>query len=707
MKKLIFFLMILSAQSVFAQWEKTNWKSDSYIFKIMSADNFVILENNSNTISISNDYGKSFLKNISGLSNEIRVYCMVVQDSIVFIGTDSGLFSSSDNGYNWINKSDGFQYDKWIDFIAVIDDYLFINLGYDGILLSSDKGDSWKSINNDFNVFDICSFFAIENNLVTITDECQKLLVSTDLGQTWIEKTEKPEQYLRYNNYAVNDSILYYISNTDFNDGFQFRFYSSSDLGTTWNTKPFSLDSSDRISDFAIIVDRIIIGTEYNIYYSDDFGDSWVKSSLIENGERGAYQFTVSKDIIYASSGTEFYYSSDSGENWIPRLNSLNYGSINSIISIEDKIYVCTTPIEFCTTFQDGLYMSSDKGNSWIRKGPEGIKINTMAVNDNKLYAGSDNGLYISSDDGISWNELIFGPYYDNLIRTIIFHNDKLYVVTSENIYLSMDKGIEWDKLINSTSFASKENILSAIIKDNLIILGLYKGVYISTDYGKTWDKKNNGLPIPEAYSAELNVNSVIYDGNIISIGTYYGVFNTIDLGQNWIPKNTGISKNHDKYYYVETILQIKNYLITATGYGEVYYSSDQGETWNDTNCEILALSSIAVNEESIYVGKGCNYYLGYTAELHKAKLSDLGITDVKEYNTKSDFRIFPNPAEDFITVQTLEGSNVQIFDVLGLEVKSVGTGLDLSTQRIDISHLPSGVYFIKIGDRFEKFVKM
>ncbi|MDT3740844.1 MAG: T9SS type A sorting domain-containing protein [Candidatus Kapabacteria bacterium] len=49
---------------------------------------------------------------------------------------------------------------------------------------------------------------------------------------------------------------------------------------------------------------------------------------------------------------------------------------------------------------------------------------------------------------------------------------------------------------------------------------------------------------------------------------------------------------------------------------------------------------------------------------------------------------------------------NVQIFDLLGIEVKSVVTGLDLSTQRIDISYLPAGVYFIKIGDRFEKFVK-
>ncbi len=38
--------------------------------------------------------------------------------------------------------------------------------------------------------------------------------------------------------------------------------------------------------------------------------------------------------------------------------------------------------------------------------------------------------------------------------------------------------------------------------------------------------------------------------------------------------------------------------------------------------------------------------------------------------------------------------------------VMTVGTGRDLSLQRIDISHLPKGVYFVKIGDKYGKFVK-
>ena len=91
--------------------------------------------------------------------------------------------------------------------------------------------------------------------------------------------------------------------------------------------------------------------------------------------------------------------------------------------------------------------------------------------------------------------------------------------------------------------------------------------------------------------------------------------------------------------------------------------------------------------------------------------------------NYLNEIIIYPIPASDFITIQFsnkelqlfAEGDKVQIYDVLGIERMSVGTGLDLSsqssdlstnTQTIDVSHLPSGVYFIKVGDKIGRFVK-
>jgi hypothetical protein len=82
-----------------------------------------------------------------------------------------------------------------------------------------------------------------------------------------------------------------------------------------------------------------------------------------------------------------------------------------------------------------------------------------------------------------------------------------------------------------------------------------------------------------------------------------------------------------------------------------------------------------------------------------------------------NDLSIFPNPATEYITIQTSEGfepsggSEIQIFNTLGecvIELADVQHLGDVGhLQRIEVSHLPRGVYYIRIGSRTQMFVKM
>jgi len=72
-------------------------------------------------------------------------------------------------------------------------------------------------------------------------------------------------------------------------------------------------------------------------------------------------------------------------------------------------------------------------------------------------------------------------------------------------------------------------------------------------------------------------------------------------------------------------------------------------------------------------------------------------------------------PAELKIVVldnAAYEGGEVIIYDVMGRRVATVETGRAPSLQTtslettIDVSHLPAGMYFIKIGEKTVKFVK-
>ncbi|MEI6090896.1 MAG: T9SS type A sorting domain-containing protein [bacterium] len=73
-----------------------------------------------------------------------------------------------------------------------------------------------------------------------------------------------------------------------------------------------------------------------------------------------------------------------------------------------------------------------------------------------------------------------------------------------------------------------------------------------------------------------------------------------------------------------------------------------------------------------------------------------------------SAFGMSPNPAYDQITISlnSIESSEIAIYNSLGEKVMSVGTGRDLSAQ-INISNLPKGMYFVRIGDNAAKFIKL
>ena len=88
-------------------------------------------------------------------------------------------------------------------------------------------------------------------------------------------------------------------------------------------------------------------------------------------------------------------------------------------------------------------------------------------------------------------------------------------------------------------------------------------------------------------------------------------------------------------------------------------------------------------------------------------------LSDVDDANVyESAFEVSPNPASDFIEISVgtrravSEQSDVKIFNVYGQTVLSVGAIHELPL-RLDISGLPPGMYFVRIGDKVGKFVKL
>jgi WD40 repeat protein len=190
-------------------------------------------------------------------------------------------------------------------------------------------------------------------------------------------------------------------------------------------------------------------------------------------------------------------------------------------------------------------------------------------------------------------------------------------------------------------------------------------------------------------------------EGTIFVAATNKGTLNAWD-----IDKNKLIQTYSDPGVTITAIkLSSDGKTIISSGYdgkikfwdfasGKLKYSSGKKET-------SLIINDLNISHDDKYLVIG---------DLRNDGIMMFGLdlaSDVKEEIIKDNckIKIYPNPATDYIEIQPSEGFDIQIFDMLGTVVASIHPMT--TSHRMNIEHLAPGMYFIKIGNRVEKFVKM
>ncbi|HRN40794.1 MAG TPA: T9SS type A sorting domain-containing protein [Vicingus sp.] len=86
--------------------------------------------------------------------------------------------------------------------------------------------------------------------------------------------------------------------------------------------------------------------------------------------------------------------------------------------------------------------------------------------------------------------------------------------------------------------------------------------------------------------------------------------------------------------------------------------------------------------------------------------MCEINVTSVNDFSSKNEIRIYPNPAKNSLTIffENDNSSTIQIVDITG---KIVLTKKLIKTiERLDISSLQNGMYFIKIQSNEKDFVQ-
>ena len=78
----------------------------------------------------------------------------------------------------------------------------------------------------------------------------------------------------------------------------------------------------------------------------------------------------------------------------------------------------------------------------------------------------------------------------------------------------------------------------------------------------------------------------------------------------------------------------------------------------------------------------------------------------IEELLAKSEFRIYPNPATDYIIIEN-PLPNKESYRLLNAEVRLIKSFIrDAQKQRLNISNLPTGMYFINDTKQTVRFIK-
>jgi hypothetical protein len=122
----------------------------------------------------------------------------------------------------------------------------------------------------------------------------------------------------------------------------------------------------------------------------------------------------------------------------------------------------------------------------------------------------------------------------------------------------------------------------------------------------------------------------------------------------------------------------------------------------------------------------GLNYYLIVIAKTDSCIASSVvkdqtetyntSVSNMEEYsiigvaenqNNLNGLEIYPNPANDKLTIETTQKSEIEILNIQGQLIKSITSN---GKTTIDISELAPGMYFVKVktenGIAVKKFVK-
>jgi photosystem II stability/assembly factor-like uncharacterized protein len=384
-------------------------------------------------------------------------------------------------------------------------------------------------------------------------------------------------------------------------------------------------------------------------------------------------------------------FQQQSAAQWV-KLNGPSEVSI-SALAIKPSVNFIGIWDIFAGTWGNGIYLSSDNGNSWAQINPAFHYIRALSVMGNTIVASIDEGIYRSTDNGVSWSDEL----WNGEILSFLVCDSGLFAAGSENplnenpksrILISTDSGATWQETAGSSYFwIFAPHSLCSI--DTTLFIVSSGGAYLSKDNGDNWTYIN----IP----TRPFVNTLATSNSNIFAGTDSGLFISTDNGTSWDTADTSIPRTN------VTLLAAKDLNILAAMGNILYLSSNEGMSWSrvDSGLSNIEITSIAFADTLVYIGtSNSGVWCRYLSEMIT---SNRQVTNeiLKRFCLADNY---PNPFNPSTTIQfSLPKATyvtLTIYNSLGQEVAKLVSeqmSAGIYTTEWNASGFASGVYYYRI----------
>ena len=330
-----------------------------------------------------------------------------------------------------------------------------------------------------------------------------------------------------------------------------------------------------------------------SVFRSTDNGNVWAQvGNGLVNAPVHALATNGSNHVFAGTDGFGIYRSTDNGVLWIQVNTGLRSTSPRTL-AVSPNGYVHAGTL-------DGLYRSTNNGDSWALKGLPVSNVSALGINaSNHLFAAATQTVFRSTNRGNTWVAIGNGLPSTGIASFAFGTGNLVYAAAASYpevyIYRSTDNGDNWTQT-NFSGPTSPNSLPLAANSNGHVFVGGY-GVYRSTDNGTTWTQ--TGLTY--VYVNVLAVNS----SDFLFAGTQSGVFRSTDNGSTWTQISTGLI-----YPSVQALAmgQSGNVFASATSNttSGLFRSTNNGDVWTPTGLTFITANALAVNANGrVFAGSG------------------------------------------------------------------------------------------------------